>query len=245
MQSLWKCPGVTFAVLFLFATVSGAQAPAPADAKAIEVAKTAALPELAARRDAFVKATEASGLACAIAPPKLALTDIASYGNYEPETNTLQTPIWELLKPEERQIFFRLAGPDADEAAARREFETGAHHWVFIHEMGHWWQACRKVNDGRKPYAFEYEADRIDAAYWRDADPTVDTHMAPKFQGLMDRAPNPVPAGQDTAAYFNDNYEKLGPTPAYIWFQSQMCVKVFEETPAPTFLQTLWETGKP
>jgi hypothetical protein len=69
--------------------------------------------------------------------------------------------------------------------------------------------------------------------------------MAPKFQGLMDRAPNPVPAGQDTTAYFNDNYEKLGPTPAYIWFQMQMCVKVFAETPAPTFLQTLRETGKP
>jgi hypothetical protein len=230
--------------LLLFGGIVGAQAQVPSDAKKAEAANPAMLAELTARRDAFVKATAASGLPCEIAPPELVLMDTPSYGNYEPEKNTLRTPLWEMLKPEEKRIFFRLAGPKASEAAAKHEFEIGAHHWVFIHEMGHWWQACRKVNDGRKPYSFEYEADRIDAAYWRDADPTVDEHMRAKFQGLVDGAPNPVPVGQEPEAYFNENYERLGPTPAYIWFQSQMCVKVFAEMPPPSFMQTLRETGK-
>jgi hypothetical protein len=235
-------------VLFLFSALVAAAHSQPAasyDDKAIEAAKAAKLPDLLALRDAFVNATSVSGLPCAVAPPKLVLEDVPSYGSYNPETNTLRTGVWELLQPQERAIFYRLAGKDATEVAARQEYEIGAHHWVYIHELGHWWQACRKVNDGRKPYAFEYEADRIAAAFWHQYDPAIAQHMAAVFSGLVDHAPNPVPAGQDTAAYFNDNYEKLGPTPAYIWFQSQMCVTAFAEKPSPSFVQTLRETGTP
>ncbi len=218
---------------------------APANTAAIESAKAAALSRQTVLRDAFIAAAGASNLPCPIPPPTIVITDIPSFGNYNPETNTLQTSIWEILQDREKAIFFRIAGPNSEESAARREFETGAHHWVFIHEMGHWWQACRKVNDDRKPYAFEYEADRIDAAYWRLTDPAIDEHMRATFQGLVDHAPNPLPPGQNEASYFNDNYQKLGPTPAYIWFQSRMCVKAFAENPAPTFVQTLRETGHP
>jgi hypothetical protein len=236
-------------MLLVCLAAADAQVPVAPDARASEAAKPAAMAQMLSLRDAFVKAAAGSGMACPIPPPAITLTDIPSYGNYDPDTNSLQTPIWELLKPEERALFYRLArqpsGGDPDESAARREFEIGARRWVFIHEMGHWWQACRKVNDGRKPYAFEYEADRIAAAYWRETDPEVARHMQPIFHGLMEHAPNPVPSGKDTAAYFNDNYEKLGPTPAYIWFQSQMCDRAFAEKPPPSFLQTLRETGHP
>jgi hypothetical protein len=234
-----------FSVSLVLPIAVTAQPSPAADAKAVEAAKTEKLPELLTLRDAFVKETAASGLPCAVDPPKLVLEDVPSFGSYDPETNTLRTGVWEILNPEEKAIFFRLAGNGSTEAAARKEYETGAHHWVFIHELGHWWQACRKVNDGRKPYAFESEADRIAAAYWRLHDPTIAKHMYAVFSGLVDHAPSPVPAGQEPAKYFNDNYEQLGPTPAYIWFQSKMCVTAFAEKPAPTFLQTLQETGKP
>lgn len=242
---------IMLSLLLNLGAAVGAQAPPSYDAKMIAVAKTAATLELMERLNAFVKATTASGLTCAIAPPKLVIEDVPSYGSYDPDTNALRSSLWELLQPKERGIFFRMAaaaqgpGPEPDEAAARREFETGVHHWVFVHELGHWWQACRKVNDGRKPYAFEYEADRIAAAYWREHDPAVAHHMDEGFQVIVAHSPNPVPPGQETAKYFNDNYEKLGPTPAYIWFQSQMCVTAFAEKPAPSFLQTLHETGRP
>lgn len=225
---------------------SGTEPPAHSyDARAIAAAKSAIQPRLIALRDAFVKAAADSGLSCAVAPPTLAIEETPSFGNYSPETNTLHTGVWEELEPRERALFYTLAHSKSDEGAARREFETGAHHWVFIHEMGHWWQSCRKVNDGRKPYAFEYEADRIAAAYWRQADLAIVQHMKAVFQGLVDHSPNPLPPGQETASYFNDNYEKLGPTPAYIWFQSEMCVTAFRELPPPSFVQTLRETGYP
>jgi hypothetical protein len=234
-------------------TTAKAQAPAAHgyDAAEIAAAKAAVFSELTARRDAFIKATEASGLTCAVAPPKLVVEDVPSYGSYNPETNTFRTSLWELLRPEERGLFFRMADAankthDSDEVAARREFETGVHHWVFIHELGHWWQACRKVNgDERQPWAIEYEADRIAAAYWRQADAAVADHMDEGFQVIVAHTPNPVPAGKEPEKYFDDNYQRLGPTPAYVWFQSEMCVKAFAEKPKPTFLQTLKEAGHP
>jgi len=232
----------------MFCVASGAQAPSVYDAATVEKARTAAMLELTERRDEFVRATAASGLSCAIAPPKLTIEDVPSYGSYDPETNGLRSSLWELLKPEERGLFFRMAakstGKEPNETTARHEFETGVHHWVFVHELGHWWQACRKVNDSRKPYSFEYEADRIAAAYWREHDPAVAQHMEEGFGFLVESMPNPVPTGLDEGKYFNENYEKLGPTPAYVWFQSEMCVRAFAEKPKPTFAQTLKETGR-
>ena len=62
------------------------------------------------------------------------------------------------------------------------------------------------------------------------------------FEQVLSHAPNPVPAGQDVETYFDANYETLGPSPAYPWFQSRMCVTVMDEKPMPTFAQALRET---
>jgi len=250
LLDFWRTARVAVLVLLsgVVCVASGAQVPVSYDAATIEKARAAAMAELTERRDDFVKATAASGLPCVIAPPKLTIEDVPSYGSYDPDTNGLRSSLWELLQPEERGIFFRMAakstGKEPNETTARREFETGVHHWVFVHELGHWWQACRRVNDGRKPYSFEYEADRIAAAYWREHDPAVARHMDEGFGFIVQSMPNPVPAGLDAEKYFNENYETLGPMPAYVWFQSQMCVRAFAESPKPTFVQALRETGK-
>ena len=94
-------------------------------------------------RDEFVKATVEAGFPCPIPPPTILVVNVPSFGNYDPQSNTLETPAWEQLTDDEKGRFYRLLGPGTTEAAARGEFETGAHHWVFVHEMGHWWQACR------------------------------------------------------------------------------------------------------
>jgi hypothetical protein len=197
---------------------------------------------MTALRDAFVKATVDAGYTCKIAPPTVVVMDVPSYGNYDVSTNTVQTPAWELMTEREKALMYQLAGPGATEEAARAEFEMDSHHWVFVHEMGHWFQACRGVPHDGRHYAKESGANRIAAAYWRERDASVVPHMRAAFEMVLSHAPNPVPEGQDVETYFNANYEKLGPTPAYIWFASKMCITVIDERPEPTWAQALRET---
>jgi len=199
------------------------------------------LAEATATRDTFIANVHASGQSCPIAPPSISVEDVPSYGQYDDEKNTLRTSDWSLLNPQEKEFAHRIAPPGADEASVRATFQDVAHRWIFIHEMGHWWQACQKadVGSGRKPYAIEYEADRIAMAYWNEIDPSVPSKLMGIAQSVLDHAPNPVPAGQDVESYFNANYETLGPSPAYPWFQAQMIVTSGKETPKPTFTQAL------
>jgi hypothetical protein len=197
-----------------------------------------------ALRDAFVKATVAAGMSCPIAPPKIVVEDVPSYGEYDPETNTLKTSAWELLSNEEKGGFFQMLGPGATEEAARAEFEIGAHHWVFVHELGHWWQACRKVPETTGGYAREAGASRVAAAYWREHDPSIIAHQRGVFEFVMSNVPSPVPPGQSVEAYFNAHYpDKFKSVLEYIWFQSRMCLTLFDEKPSPSFAQALKETG--
>jgi hypothetical protein len=209
-------------------------------AESKEVAETRA--QVTALRDAFVKATVAAGFSCAIAPPTIVVEDVPSFGQYNTAKNTLRTSSWEQMSKREKGIFYQLAGPGANEETVRAEFETDAHHWILVHEMGHWWQACRGVVANGKNYAQESGANRIAAAYWRERDATVVTHMRAAFQMVLDHAPNPVPAGRDVETYFDANYETLGPSPAYPWFQSRMCVTVIDETPVMSFADVLKAT---
>jgi hypothetical protein len=128
------------------------------------------------------------------------------------------------LPQAEKSMFFRLLGPGTNEKAARTEFEAGVHHWVFVHELGHWWQACKDVVDHGHHYAIEYGADVIATAFWRSHDPAIISHQRRVFEKLLNHTPNPVPHGHRAEAYFDENFEALGPTPAYIWFQARMCL---------------------
>jgi hypothetical protein len=204
------------------------------------VAETRA--QMTAVRDAFVKATVDAGFKCTIAPPTIVVDDVPSFGQYNEEKNVLRTVAWEQMSKPERGIFYQLAGPGASEDVVRAEFELDAHQWIFVHEMGHWWQACRGVVDNGKHYAQESGANRIAAGYWREHDPAVVPHMRAAFENVLTHAPNPVPDGQDVETYFDANYQKLGPSPAYPWFQSRMCVTVIDEKPVLTFAQVLEKT---
>jgi hypothetical protein len=214
-----------------------AQGPkAAADVEGTRVAMTAL-------RDSFVQSVKDAGFTCPIAVPPIVVEDVPSFGSYDPDTNTLRTSAWSLLKPEESQMFFHFMGPNATEAVAKKEFEDGVHHWVIVHELGHWFQACRGVTEkNAKPYAIEFGADRIAAAYWNEHDPSVIAHQRPVFTAILKNFPNPTPEGADVETFFNDHYQELGPTPGYLWFQSRMCLRAFDEKPVPTFKQALSET---
>ena len=100
---------------------------------------------MTALRDAFVHSVHEAGFTCPIAVPPILVEDVPSFGSYDTETNTLRTSAWSLLKPAESEMFFRLMGPNATETDAKQEFEDGVHHWVIVHELGHWFQACHGV----------------------------------------------------------------------------------------------------
>lgn len=199
--------------------------------------------KMTALRDSFVQSVKDAGFTCPIAVPPVLVEDVPSFGSYDPETNTLRTSTWSLLKPEESQMFYHFMGPNATEAVARNEFEDGVHHWVIVHELGHWFQACRGITEKTaKPYAIEFGADRIAAAYWNEHDPGVIAHQRPVFEAILHNFPNPVPEGASVEPYFNDHYQELGPTPGYLWFQSRMCLTAFDEKPATSFKKALAET---
>ncbi len=227
-----------FALIYcmLAATALFAQAPAP---QTPERDRAVTLAEATAVRDAFVARIHADGFSCPISVPTILVEDVPSFGQYDEKTNVIRTSDWTLLNPREKAFFFQLAGPGAKESEVRTTFDKGAHSWIFVHELGHWWQACRNVDSKSDPYQVEFGADRISLAYWREVDPNVVATMMPIFQGVLDHSPNPVPPGKGVKAYFNKHYQELGPSPAYPWFQSQMNVAAYDERPSPTFAEAL------
>ncbi len=238
LPAVW-CTTVLLAMLF--SGISGAQEPAApvVDQAKTDTAKAATLVKMTAVRDRVIKQISADGFTCPIAAPAIVVEDVPSFGQYDDETNTLRTTDWTLLNPHERAFMFQLAGPGADEAAVQALFEKAAHGWIFVHELGHWWQACRGFMATHSHYEVESGANRISLAYWRETDPSIVTLMMGLFNGLLEHQPSPVPAGQRVEDYFNSNYEQLGPTPLYPWFQARMSVSVADEKPVPTFAMVL------
>ena len=115
---------------------------------------------------------------------------------------------------------------------------------VLVHELGHWWQACRNVPETGSGYAIESGADRVAAAYWREHDALIIAHQRGVFEFIQSHVPRPVPAGQSVGAYFDAHYpDKFGSVLEYISFQTRMCLAVFDEKPSPTFAQALKETS--
>jgi hypothetical protein len=202
------------------------------------------LARVTALRDSFIARLKADGFSCPIAAPAVVIDHVISFGNYDDTANVLHIRDWGELSVEERGLFFRIAGPAAGESAAHAAFEDGVDHWVLVHELGHWWQACRHAHSAQGHYQMEYGANRIAFAYWREADPGLTNRMLSVFRGMVDHVPNPVPQGHATEAYFNSHYEQIAPTADYAWYQSYMSLTASEEKPAPSFATALAETGR-
>jgi hypothetical protein len=125
------------------------------------------------------------------------------------------------------------------QADARSIYEKGTYNWVFVHELGHWWQHC-KVKAEADSYSREAGANRIASAYWQATNPRLMSDFGDLFTRLERGLPNPVPPGVAKAVYFNRNYDALGHNPpAYIWFQAAMVVDAYDEKPTPSLKQAL------
>ena len=227
---------------FVYAVLACFLGQAAAKAANGDLGQATTLARLTALRDAFGARIKADGFTCPIAPPVIVIDNVPSFGDYDETTNVLHTANWAELTAEQHGLFLQLAGPEADADSAHAAFEEAVHRWVFVHELGHWWQACRHANASHGNYQIEYGANRIALAYWREADPDFADRMLSVFHSFVAHVASPVPAGLATEPYFNTHYEQLGPTPAYRWYQSHMIVAASQEEPAPRFAKALAET---
>jgi hypothetical protein len=199
------------------------------------------LAQLVALRDDFVKRIKAEGFEPSLPAPKIVLNNEPAYGAYDRRKNTLYVAVWEALEPYQRAQFASLFGQGQ---TGGRAFDETVHRWVFTHELGHWWQACQQ-KVGPSHYSQEYGASRIAAAYWRLEDPIFMGMTAKRIAAVRTSLQNLVPESQQNERYFNENYERLGPTPGFIWFQCDAVSKVVAEQPSPSFRQTLQEPVYP
>jgi IS5 family transposase len=120
-------------------------------------------------RDRFIRSIKADGFRTRLPAPTIVLDNPASYGNFEEDKNLLHIAVWSALTEQQQSRFERLSELVKNGKSGEQTFEESVHYWVFVHELGHWWQACqRKISNNH--YSVEYGANRIAAAYWRQTD---------------------------------------------------------------------------
>ena len=191
--------------------------------------------DFVALRKSFLDQLKAAGFSPRLPVPQIIEDDPLAFGNYESEKNVVHVATWEHLSPEQKAFFSQLASASSLKSA-EDAFATSM-RWIFLHELGHWWQACQRVED-ESHYAKERGANRIAAAYWRMQDPEVVDWVATTANSQRVAFPNPVPEDQSVATYFDTNYETFNES-AYLWFQNRMVLDVLGEKPPLTLRQAL------
>jgi hypothetical protein len=198
-------------------------------------------PEIMARlthvRDAFTRRADQEGYRLCPAPA-IVLADPAWFGRFDPDHNTVQVATWSRLVPEQRQRFEALAEHLGGHPSAQATFEDGAYGWVFVHELAHWWQTCRKLTRPGS-YGAEDGANRIALAFWREQDTTFTERMLDDFRYLQAAIPTPVPGDIPKQQYLDDHFLAVAQSRGYSWYQADMTLELATESPAPSFHKAL------
>jgi hypothetical protein len=198
----------------------------------------ALMAKLTVLRDSFIAAIKADGFKTRLPPPTILLDNPPSYGNFDEDKNELHIAVWSALTEQQQSRFKRLSEILNNGRSAEQTFEDSVHHWIFVHELGHWWQACQGKIGGNH-YSVEYGANRIAAAYWRQTDPDLMRRTENRMSTVFRTLQSPLSKDDVKETYFNNNYEQLGPTLDYIWFQYSMVLSVQQERPLPSLAQAL------
>lgn len=201
------------------------------------VADKATLAQLRRTRDTFLRRAAEEGYALCPAP-QIELGILPGFAHFQAEGNTVVVASWSRLEPGQRERFEHLAQSMGNKQSAQAMFEDGTHRWLFVHELGHWWQGCRQ-QVRRASYGAEDGANRIALAFWRERDPALAGRMLETFRYLEASIPNPVPAGASRPEYFDENFMLLLQGRGYLWYQADMALGLAGEVPAPSFHKAL------
>jgi hypothetical protein len=208
-----------------------------AAAGAGDASDAAVMRRLAQVRDAFARRADEEGYRLCPAPA-LELADPPSFGRFDPDSNRVQVATWSRLAPEQRQRFENLAAHTGGHRSAAAMFEEGTYGWVFVHELGHWWQSCRQATRPRS-YGAEAGANRIALAFWRERDPQFAARMLATFRYLQGAIPTPVPAGMPKPQYLDEHFLAIAQSRSYSWYQADMTLELAAEAPPPSFHKAL------
>jgi hypothetical protein len=193
---------------------------------------------LTAVRDQFIRRILAEGYTPSLPAPSILLGRTESFGNYDDQSNAVHMSTWASLSSDDRNMFQRIARAHGGAETAEQAFENGTYRWVFVHELGHWWQRSRhQVRPDS--WVEENGANRIAMAFWNEQDPRFMASITAGFTHLREAIPDPVPPGQSKQAYLDAHFVEIGPTPAYTWYQADMIVELSTESPSPTFHRAL------
>ena len=160
-------------------------------------------------------------------PPQIRTGGTSEPARYDAAADAIE------VAPRARSAADGSAGTDSTPAA-----DDAGLRWAFVHELGHWWQACRHLTRPES-YAAENGANRIALAFWREREPRFAAGIVHGFAALLGSTPSPVPAAQSAQAYFDANFSTIVQADAYTLFQGKMIVELAAETPAPSLHRAL------
>ncbi|HEY2809038.1 MAG TPA: hypothetical protein VGI91_09605 [Steroidobacteraceae bacterium] len=212
--------------------IGSAATAAPGETSDLEVTA-----RLVHERHVFIARADAEGYRVCPAP-QIKLADPASFGRFDPETNTVFVATWSRLSAAQRERFGSLAEHSGGGASAEAMFAEGTYGWVFVHELGHWWQACRKLTRVHS-YGAEGGANRIALAFWREQDPELAARILDTFRYLQAAIASPVPAGMPKEQYLDDHFLLVAESRGYTWYQADMTLELAAESPRPSFHKAL------
>ena len=129
-------------------------------------ADKATLAQLVRNRNTFLRRAAEEGYTTCPAPG-VELGLAPGFARFRPESNTVVVATWSRLEPEQRERFEHLAQSMGNKQSAQATFEDGRQRWLFVHELGHWWQGCRQ-QVRRASCGAEDGANRIALAFWRE-----------------------------------------------------------------------------
>jgi hypothetical protein len=223
-----------FALLLVLA---GAAGPPAVAAQAAADSEPAVLARLRHTRDTFIRRAGEEGYRVCPAPV-IALGDPPAFGRFDAQQNTLTVAVWSALAPAQRERFVNLAAHSGGHDTPAAMFADGIYGWVLVHELAHWWQACRHSVRERS-YGAEAGANRIALAFWREQDPGLAARMLATFAYLRTAIESPVPPELPKAQYLDDHFLAIAQGRGYLWYQADMGVELAAEQPAPSFHKAL------
>jgi hypothetical protein len=166
--------------------------------------------------------------------------------------NVVHEEHWEKVPAPEQASFNQWATYTADEPTGTALFEDMFYRFFFVHELGHWMQdevlqqrrdpMAKQADKNSSTARWQYEtiANRISVAWWREHDPQYLAKLVNDFRAIEAKLPNPVPRGESPRFFFAREYKKIADDPnAYGWFQLQMVILAYDETPTLTFQQAI------
>jgi hypothetical protein len=180
--------------------------------------------------------------------PAILIQTTPGVSSYSVRDNTVREARYEETSAEDKSVFDQQAAFSHEAANGKEFFEQSFYRFFLVHELGHWVSVRVALDrsdagwsDARRQMSMhvweqELEANRISVAYWRKHDPAYLTRLVAGYRNILKTWPSPVPAGRDTAEYFDGDYFKTQKPTAqsYSWFQFTSILMAYDERPVHT-----------